>query len=193
MILQHLQGKKLVLASGSPRRQELVKGLGVPVEVRPRPIDESYPADLKREEVALYLASKKADAFVFDLASDEIILTGDTTVYLHGDILNKPESRDEAVAMLRRLSGQTHTVITAVCLLALERRVVFHDETEVSFCELSDDEINHYIDVYQPYDKAGAYGAQDFIGFIGIVGMRGSFYNVMGFPMHRVYAELKTW
>jgi septum formation protein len=193
MILQHLQGKKLVLASGSPRRQELVKGLGVPVEVRPRPIDESYPAELKREEVALYLASKKADAFVFDLSSDEIILTGDTTVYLEGDILNKPESREEAVGMLRRLSGQTHTVITAVCLLSLERRVVFHDETEVTFGELSDDEINYYVDEYQPYDKAGAYGAQDFIGFIGIVDMRGSYYNVMGFPMHRVYAELKGW
>lgn len=193
MILQHLQGKKLVLASGSPRRQELVKGLGIPVEVRPRPIDESYPDHLKREEVALYLAAKKADAFVGDLSSDEILLTGDTTVYLKGDILNKPESREEAVAMLRRLSGQTHTVITAVCLLSAERRVVFHDETEVSFAELSDDEINHYVDVYQPYDKAGAYGAQDFIGFIGIVDMRGSFYNVMGFPMHRVYAELKAW
>lgn len=193
MILQHLQGKKLVLASGSPRRQELVKGLGLPVEVRVRPIDESYPVELKREEVARYLAEKKADAFVHDLRSDEIIITGDTTVYLNGDILNKPESREEAVSMLRRLSGHTHTVITAVCLLSDERKVVFHDETEVTFGTLSDDEINHYVDVYQPYDKAGAYGAQDFIGFIGIVDMRGSFYNVMGFPMHRVYAELKKW
>ncbi len=193
MILQHLKGKKLVLASGSPRRQALIQGLGVPVEVRVRPIDESYPPHLQREEVALYLASKKADAFVFDLSSDEIIVTGDTTVYLEGDILNKPESRDEAFAMLRRLSGRTHTVITAVCLLSVDRRVVFHDETEVTFGDLSDDEINYYIDVHQPFDKAGAYGAQDFIGYIGIVDMRGSFYNVMGFPMHRVYAELKGW
>lgn len=193
MILQNLNGKRLILASGSPRRQELIKGLGLPVEVRVRPIDESYPETLHREEVALYLAERKAEVFIHDLADDEVVLTGDTTVFLEGDILNKPANRQDAFAMLRRLSGKTHTVITAVCLLSSDRKVVLHDETDVTFADLSDDEIDYYIEVCRPFDKAGSYGAQDFIGYVGITSMRGSFYTVMGFPMHRVYAELKKF
>ncbi len=191
MILTNLKAKKIILASGSPRRQQLIRGLGLDVEVRLKETNEDYPETLQREEVARFLAEKKADAFHGELAADEVLITGDTTVYLHGEILNKPLDSSEAFAMLRKLSGQTHTVITAVCIVADQYKQVLHDETEVTFGELSDDEINYYIQEYKPFDKAGAYGAQDFIGYIGIVNMHGSFYNVMGFPLHLVYRALK--
>lgn len=191
MILPNLKAKKIILASGSPRRQQLIRGLGIDVEVRLKETNEDFPHDLQREQVARYLAEKKADAFHGELADDEILITGDTTVYLNGEILNKPLDADEAFLMLRKLSNQTHTVITAVCIVAHQNKQVLHDETEVTFGELSDDEINYYIQEYQPFDKAGAYGAQDFIGYIGIINMHGSFYNVMGFPLHLVYRALK--
>lgn len=193
MILPNLQGKKVILASQSPRRQALLKGLEVDYEIRTKDIDENFPAELQREEVARYLADLKADAFISDLSSNEILITSDTTVFLDNDILNKPKDRSEAIAMLRRLSGATHTVITAVAMRSLDRSVLFHDETEVSFCELTDDEIIHYVDHYHPFDKAGAYGAQDFLGYIAIEKMNGSYYTVMGFPLHRVYQELKSF
>lgn len=191
MILPNLQGKKVILASGSPRRQQLIRGLGIDIEVRLKATDEDYPATLEREEVARYLAEKKADAFHDELAQNEILITGDTTVYLEGEILNKPFDNEEAYSMLRKLSGKTHTVITAVCILAEGRKVVLHDETDVTFGDLTDEEIKFYIKEYQPFDKAGSYGAQDFIGYIGIVDMHGSFYNVMGFPLHKVYRALQ--
>ncbi len=190
MILSNLEGKRVILASKSPRRQQLIQGLGIEVEIRTKEVEEDFSSELKREEVARYLAEKKANAFLEDLKEDEVVITGDTTVYLNGDILNKPEDRDDAVRMLKLLSGQTHTVITGVCLISLTRKVVLHDETDVTFRELTDEEINYYIDVHQPFDKAGSYGAQDFIGFVGIEDMHGSFYNVMGFPLHKVYSEL---
>jgi len=191
MILPNLQAKKIILASGSPRRQQLIRALGVDVEVRLKDTDEDFPASLQREQVARYLAEKKADAFHGELAPNEVLITGDTTVYLNGEILNKPLDAQEAFAMLKKLSNQTHTVITAVCIVSDQHKQVFHDETEVTFGALSDDEINYYIQQYKPFDKAGAYGAQDFIGYIGIVDMHGSFYNVMGFPLHLVYRALK--
>ena len=192
-ILKNLEGRRIVLASKSPRRQQLIKGLGVEVEIRTKEVDESFSASLKREEVALYLAAKKAKAFESELEKDEILITGDTIVCLEDEILNKPADYKDAVRMLNQLSGKTHTVITAVSISDTTRTEVFHDETEVQFGQLSAAEIDYYIREYQPFDKAGGYGAQDFIGYIGIVNMKGSYYNVMGFPLHLVYQHLKMW
>ncbi len=192
-ILKNLEGRKIVLASKSPRRQQLIQGLGVDVEIRTKDVDESFSLNLKRHEVALYLADKKAKAFQGELAANEILITGDTIVCLGDEILNKPEDHADAVRMLKKLSGKTHTVITAVSISDNWKSEVFYDETEVQFGMLSEAEIDYYIEQYQPYDKAGSYGAQDFIGYIGIVGMKGSYYNVMGFPLHLVYAHLKSW
>lgn len=193
MVLPNLRGKKVILASQSPRRQALLKGLEVDFEVRTKDIDEDFPAELQREEVARYLADLKADAFMSGLGDNEILITSDTTVCLDNDILNKPQDRSEAIEMLGRLSGATHTVVTAVAMRSHERAVLFHDETEVTFCELTDAEIEHYVDHYHPFDKAGSYGAQDFLGYIAIEKMNGSYYTVMGFPLHLVYQELKLF
>ena len=192
-ILKNLEGRKIVLASKSPRRQQLIQGLGVDVEIRTKEIDESFSSSLKREEVALYLADKKARAFHGELAENEILITGDTIVCLGEEILNKPENFDDAVRMLKMLSGKSHTVITAVSISDSTKSELFHGETEVQFGQLDQEEIEYYITQFHPFDKAGSYGAQDFIGYIGIVDMKGSFYNVMGFPLHLVYACLKYW
>lgn len=194
MILQNLQGKEIILASKSPRRQQLIKGLGIDINIQTREVDESFDEnELKRERVARFLAEKKADAFSAELREDQIVITGDTTVYLDGVILNKPEDREDALRMLGMLSGKTHTVITGVCILSTSKKIVLHDETDVTFGDLTQEEMEYYVDVYKPFDKAGSYGAQDFIGFIGIQDMKGSFYNVMGFPLHKIYAALKTF
>ncbi|MFT4778400.1 MAG: septum formation protein [Flavobacteriales bacterium] len=192
-ILKNLEGRKIVLASKSPRRQQLIQGLGVDVEIRTKEIDESFSSSLKREEVALYLADKKASAFQGELAENEILITGDTIVCLGEEILNKPENFDDAVRMLKMLSGKTHTVITAVSISDSTKSELFHGETEVQFGKLDQEEIEYYITQFHPFDKAGGYGAQDFIGYIGIIDMKGSYYNVMGFPLHLVYACLKYW
>lgn len=162
-------------------------------EIRTKDTDESYSSALQREEVALYLAEKKADAFIPELKENEILITADTTVYINGEILNKPQDRDEAIGMLTKLSGHTHTVITGVCIASVTKKAVFHGETEVTFTNLEKWEIDHYIDHYAPFDKAGSYGAQDFIGYIGIEKMNGSYYNVMGLPLHLVYQHLKSF
>lgn len=194
MILQNLQGKEIILASKSPRRQQLIKGLGIDINIQTREVDESFDEnELKRERVARFLAEKKADAFSAELREDQIVITGDTTVYLDGVILNKPEDREDALRMLGMLSGKTHTVITGVCILSTSKKIVLHDETDVTFGDLTQEEMEYYVDVHKPFDKAGSYGAQDFIGFIGIQDMKGSFYNVMGFPLHKIYAALKTF
>lgn len=192
-ILTNLKNKKVILASKSPRRQQLIKGLGIDVEIRTKDVDESFSESLVREEVALYLAHKKAKAFKGELSADELLITGDTIVCLDELILNKPENADDAKRMLRMLSGKTHTVITGVCISDVKRNELLFDATEVTFGELTDKEIEYYIHECQPFDKAGSYGAQDFIGFIGIQGMNGSYYNVMGFPLHKVYEVLKSW
>jgi septum formation protein len=188
-ILQNLQHKRLVLASQSPRRQQLIKELGLPVEVRLKPVEEEYPTDLDAHKVAAYLADLKAMAFD-DLTDDEVLLTGDTTVVLNGRVLNKPVDHADAFRMLRLLSGETHEVVSGVCIRTAEKKVVFDDCTRVTFAELTDDEITYYIETCRPFDKAGAYGAQDFIGHVGIERMEGSFYTVMGFPMHLIYRHL---
>ncbi|QMU28678.1 Maf family nucleotide pyrophosphatase [Adhaeribacter radiodurans] len=183
---------KLVLASNSPRRQELLAKLGLNFTIRVKEVDESFPANLHRHEIAEYLASKKAEAYREDLAEKEILLTADTIVCLEDQVLNKPADFAEARTMLQSLSGKAHEVITGVCLLAQQHKIILHDVTWVYFKSLSEEEINWYLETYQPFDKAGAYGAQDWIGMVAIHRLEGSFYNVMGLPVHKVYEALQT-
>ena len=182
---------KLILASNSPRRRELLAGLDVDFEVRVLPgIDETYPENLPAVEVAEYIALKKAEAYRGMLADGELVITADTVVIVGGEVLGKPADAAVATQMLRKLSGCTHQVITGVCLTTRDRTEHFSVTTEVTFRELSDDEIQYYIKKYQPFDKAGAYGIQEWIGYVGCTGLSGSYYNVMGLPVQRIYAEL---
>ena len=182
---------KLVLASNSPRRRQLLSELGLAFEIRLLEVDEEFPPHLQRAEVAEYLAARKAAAYVAGLAPDEVLLTADTIVCLGPDVLNKPANRAEAKTMLGRLQNRSHDVFTGVCLRTGNgRQVVFSDQTTVYFRALTTTEIDHYIDTCQPYDKAGAYGAQDWLGLAAIERLEGSYFNVMGLPTHRVWAEL---
>ncbi len=183
---------KLILASNSPRRKQLLTELGLPYETRLLEVDEEFPAHLRRAEVAEYLAAHKAAAYAPTLAPDELVLTADTIVCLGDDVLNKPADVAEATAMLTRLQGCAHDVFTAVCLLCGDgRQVVFSDQTTVHFRPLSPAEISHYIATARPFDKAGAYGAQDWLGMVGISRLEGSYFTVMGLPTHRVWEELE--
>lgn len=188
--MQH--GLKLILASSSPRRQYLMREAGFTFTIEKPLTDESFPPELPVTQVARYLATKKAESFRMKI-HDEVILTADTVVILGNQILNKPESRHQAVDMLKQLSGRTHLVMTGVCILSAGREVSFDDTTEVTFSHLTEKEISYYVDTHKPYDKAGAYGAQDFIGMIGIEKINGSYFNVMGLPIHKVYHILKNW
>ena len=182
---------KLILASNSPRRKELLAGLGVPFEVRVlQDIDEHYPENLPVNEVARYIAKEKADAYRRIVAADELIITADTVVIVGDEILGKPMDEADAVRMLRLLSGRTHQVTTGVCLLTAEKERCFDVTTDVTFKALTDEEIHYYVDRYRPFDKAGAYGIQEWIGYIGVTGLNGSYYNVMGLPVQRIYQEL---
>ena len=183
-----LKDKKVVLASKSPRRQELLKGLDIPFEVRTQDVPEEYSDDLQPFEVAEFLAELKAKAF--DIGENEIIITSDTIVVLDGHIIEKPADREHAISMVKRLSGKQHKVITAVSIRDQHRAVTFHDICAVTFKELSDEEVEWYIDKYQPYDKAGSYGVQEWIGYVAVTRMEGSYFTVMGFPVHRVYDAL---
>lgn len=181
--------RKLILASSSPRRQYLMSEAGFTFTVEKPDVEESFPREMPLEQVAKYLASKKAEYFRPDL-HDEIIVTADTVVILDDTILNKPEDRDDAIKMLTKLSGKTHLVITGVCIVSKEKEENFDDTTEVTFKKLSQQEIEFYVDNYKPYDKAGAYGAQDWIGMVGIEKIVGSYFNVMGLPIHKVHYHL---
>ena len=182
---------KLILASNSPRRKELLAGLGVPYEVRVlQDIDEHYPENLPVNEVARYIAKEKADAYRRIVAADELIITADTVVIVGDEILGKPMDEADAVRMLRLLSGRTHQVTTGVCLLTAEKERCFDVTTDVTFKTLTDEEIHYYVNRYRPFDKAGAYGIQEWIGYIGVTGLNGSYYNVMGLPVQRIYQEL---
>ena len=182
---------KLILASNSPRRKELLAGLGVPFEVRVlQDIDEHYPENLPVNEVARYIAKEKADAYRRIVAADELIITADTVVIVGDEILGKPMDEADAVRMLRLLSGRTHQVTTGVCLLTAEKERCFDVTTDVTFKILTDEEIHYYVNRYRPFDKAGAYGIQEWIGYIGVTGLNGSYYNVMGLPVQRIYQEL---
>ena len=182
---------KLILASNSPRRKELLAGLGVPFEVRVlQDIDEHYPESLPVNEVARYIAKEKADAYRRIVAPDELIITADTVVIVGDEILGKPVDEADAVRMLKLLSGRTHQVTTGVCLLTAEKERCFNVTTDVTFKTLTDEEIHYYVNRYRPFDKAGAYGIQEWIGYIGVTGLHGSYYNVMGLPVQRIYQEL---
>lgn len=180
----------LILASKSPRRQQLLKELGLNFEIRTREVEENYPAHLIGAEIAEYLAEKKADAFKNELERNDIVLTSDTVVWCNNESLEKTKDDQEAFDMLKKLSNTTHEVITAVCLLSTEKKILFHDCVEVEFRELSDDEIRYYIKNYQPFDKAGAYGIQEWIGMIGIKRINGSFFTVMGLPTHLIMEKI---
>lgn len=185
---------KILLASGSPRRRELLAMIAPGFAVAPgRDVDESYPSDIPAEKVAEYLSKVKANAYIDLLADDEIIITADTVVIIDGRILGKPAGRDDAVAMLRSLSGRRHKVVTGVTVTARDRSISFDETTVVEFAPLSDDEIDAYVDTFRPYDKAGAYGIQEWIGAVGIKGIEGCYYNVMGLPVHTLYHRLKEF
>jgi septum formation protein len=187
-----LPGRPIVLASSSPRRQYLMKEAGFHFTTEKPAVEESFPDDLPVDQVARYLAEKKAEYFRLTM-KDEIIVTADTVVILENKIINKPEDRSEAIKMLTALSGKTHIVMTGVCILSKEREESFDDTTEVTFQVLKPSEIEFYVDNYKPYDKAGAYGAQDWIGMVAIQKIVGSYFNVMGLPIHKVYQHLTDW
>lgn len=181
---------KLILSSNSPRRKELLAGLDIPFEVCViKGIDESFPNDLPTDEIAEFVSKKKAAAYA--VAEDEIVITADTIVVLDGEVLGKPRDLDDATAMLRRLSGRTHRVITGVTLKNQVKQTSFSVVSEVTFKSLSDDEISYYVHRYQPLDKAGAYGIQEWIGYVGVTSLSGSYFNVVGFPVQRIYEVLR--
>ena len=184
----------IILASNSPRRRELLSGLDLDYEVKVLPdIEEAYPEDLPTEEIPLYIAAEKAAAYQTLMAANDMIITADTVVVLGDEVLGKPVDADDARRMLRELSGKTHQVMTGVCLMTLERKRCFTVTTDVTFKVLTDKEINYYVDTYQPLDKAGAYGIQEWIGYIGVTGLKGSYFNVMGLPVQRIYQELQAF
>ena len=184
---------KLLLASNSPRRRELLSGLDIPMEVvKLKDIEETHPAELKAGDIPLHIAKLKMSAYEFPLNDGEVLITADTVVWLKGKLMEKPRSETEACAMLRELSGMTHQVYTAVCLRSAYDSTSFVCESDVTFAQLTDEQISYYVQTYKPLDKAGGYGIQEWIGYVGIEGIRGSYFNVMGLPVRRLYAALMT-
>lgn len=182
------------MASNSPRRKELLAGLDLQFEVRVlQDIDESYPQDLPTQKIAEFISKKKADAYVGTMADDELVITADTVVILGDEVMGKPHDEADAKRMLGELSGRTHQVATGVTLSTCERQMSFSVVTNVTFKQLSVDEIDYYVRTYKPMDKAGAYGIQEWIGYIGVTALEGSYFNVMGLPVQRIYEALKTF
>ena len=187
-------GYHLILASNSPRRRELLSGIDVEYEVWTLPdIDESYPDDIPHEEIPKFLSKKKASAYLSLMQDDTLLITADTVVLLHGRILGKPSDKEDAKQMLKDLSGETHRVVTGICLTSKENQVCFSDIAHVTFGMLTDEEINYYVERYNPMDKAGAYGVQEWIGYVGVERIEGSYFNVMGLPIFKVYRELRQF
>ena len=184
---------KLLLGSQSPRRKELLGGLGCKFECRTADTEEIYHASLQGEEIPIYLSRLKADALRHTLQEDELLITADTIVWHKGEVLGKPHDAEDAKRMLRSLSGETHKVITGVTLTSWQKQSSFASMTEVRFSQLTEEEINYYVKRFMPLDKAGAYGIQEWIGFIGVEHINGSYFNVMGLPVQRLYQELKKW
>ena len=193
MFLPNLQPYEIILASQSPRRQQLLSDLGLQFTVQLMNVDEEFPPELGMNEVPVYLAELKATAFLPQLKSNQLVITADTIVWLDGQVLNKPTDYEDGFRMLRNLSGKKHQVITGVCLLSTQKKISFYASTDVWFTQLSDEEIHYYLETFRPYDKAGAYGIQEWIGYIGIHRIDGSFYNVMGLPIQSLYEHLKTF
>lgn len=184
----------VILASNSPRRKELLAGLDLPFQVRVlQNIDESYPADLPTEQIAEFISKKKAQAYAKTMADDELVITADTVVILGNEVMGKPKDEADARRMLSELSGRTHQVTTGVTITTRERQTSFSVVTNVTFKQLSTDEIEYYVQNYHPMDKAGAYGIQEWIGYIGVTALEGSYFNVMGLPVQRIYEAIRTY
>lgn len=189
-----MKAKKIILASNSPRRRELLAGLDISFEVKVIPgIDESYPEDLPALEVPQYISKAKADAYLGMIDDDTMVITADTVVVLDNEILGKPVDDDDARRILHKLSGKTHQVITGVCLTSLDKQRVFAVTTGVTFKQFTEQEIDYYVSHYHPLDKAGAYGIQEWIGHIGVTALNGSYFNVMGLPVQRIYMEMQDF
>ena len=193
-MLSNLKKYQVILASKSPRRQELLHGMGVDFEILTKETPEDYPTDLPLDEVPKYLSLQKSLAFTDEeLPVDYLLITSDTVVICEGEILGKPKDREDAARMLRLLSGKTHHVVTGVTVRTVEKTESFAVRSDVTFAQLDTDEIDYYIENCLPFDKAGAYGIQEWIGYVGISGLEGSFYNVMGLPTRKLYQCLKTF
>lgn len=192
MFQNELQHKHIILASASPRRQSLLKSLNIDFEIRLKPVNEVYSKTLQREEITNYLAQLKSEVFKPDLLPNDILITSDTIVWLNGAALEKPLDHDEAILMLQKLSNQTHEVITSVCFTTTEQQITEFCVTQVTFKPLTLEEITYYVDQFKPFDKAGGYGIQEWIGDIGISNINGSYLNVVGFPLHLVYKTLNA-
>ena len=190
MLNEKFKNHRIILASGSPRRQQFLKELDVDFEIQLKDIEEIYPEHLQAEEITNFLAKLKASAFENDLQRNDILITSDTIVWLNNKALGKPKDYDDAFEMITEMSGKTHKVITSVCIKTTEKEVVFYDETLVTFVNLSSDEIKYYLNNYKPFDKAGSYGIQEWIGLVAIQKIEGSYANVVGLPTHRLYEEL---
>tara|TARA_B110000003_G_C16377726_1_gene429189 strand:- start:86 stop:667 length:582 start_codon:yes stop_codon:yes gene_type:complete len=193
MLADILKDNRLILASSSPRRQELIKGLGLKVEIRVKPVEEKYPEHLKHFEIPDYLAELKSMPFEDTLTPNDILITSDTIVWLKNTAMGKPMDVNEAFQMLKSLSGQTHEVITSVCFKSTKKIKIINSTTKVTFKQLNDSEINYYIKNFKVLDKAGSYGIQDWIGQIAVTKIEGSYFNVMGFPMDKIYNTLLTF
>ncbi|MGL4291981.1 MAG: Maf-like protein [Bacteroidales bacterium] len=193
-MLNNLDKYKILLASNSPRRRELLGGLDINYEVTALPdVDESYPDDLNKEAIPLYIAKQKASAYDMHMQEDTLLITADTIVWSDGLVLGKPADEADARQMLHTLSGKTHQVITGVCIRSNEKEYAFTCSSDVTFCQLSPEEIEYYIKKYQPFDKAGSYGIQEWIGYIGVEHINGSYFNVMGLPIQKLYKELQKF
>lgn len=189
-----LSGYNIILASNSPRRKELFSGLNFDYEVKTLPdIDESFPAHLHGEDIAIYIAQEKANAYADYMGDKTLLITADTVVLLDGKVYGKPRDKEEAKQTLRELSGKTHEVITGVCITSKEKQRAFGVSSEVRFATLDDDEIEYYVSTYKPFDKAGAYGIQEWIGYVAVEYISGSYFNIMGLPIQRLYQELKQF
>lgn len=193
MIIEELNKHRIIVASRSPRRQELLRDLGLRFEVVVRDWSEDFPSHMNAEEAAIHVAVKKAETFRSEVGGNDIVITADTIVWCNNRFLGKPEDKEDARRILRAISGNTHFVVTGVCLLSATRQTSFYSSTKVTFSELSDEEIEYYICNYSPYDKAGAYGIQEWIGLAACTGIEGSYFNVMGLPVEQVYHELQEF
>ena len=189
MLREKLKNHTIILASGSPRRQQFLKDLDIDFIINTKPVDEIYPLHLKGAEITDFLADLKSKAFT-ELNDNDVLITSDTIVWHKEKALGKPKDRDDAIKMLQSLSNKTHEVITSISIKTKHAQKIINDNTLVTFKKLTDEEIKYYIDIYKPYDKAGAYGIQEWIGFIGINKIEGSYYNVAGLPVHKLYDEL---
>lgn len=193
MLIENLRNYRILLASRSLRRQQLMRELGIDFEIVLKDFDESYPEGLNGEEIARYVAGNKAKAFYKEIRDNEIIITADTIVWCSGKVLGKPVDAHDAINMLREISGRTHEVITGVSLLTYEKNETFTESTRVTFEEMSEEEIHYYVGKYAPYDKAGAYGIQEWIGLAACSHIEGSYFNVVGLPVQRLYKELQSF